>query len=139
MKESAAEKPIEKIKETAQQVAKAETVSRPTRQYRIYLFQFMLIATTSAFAVLTFLVKTVPSFPIDLQITRTIQLINFPTFDTFMYLISWPGYPPQSFILSAVVVLIIYILGLRWEAVSALVASLLPAAINVLVKDYIRR
>src|SRR6185369_13541956 len=102
-------------------------------------FQFMLIATTSAFAILTFLVKTVPSFPIDLAITRAIQLINYPPFDTFMYLISWPGYPPQSFILSLVVVLIIFSLGLRWEAVSAFVAAMLPALINVLVKGYIRR
>jgi membrane-associated phospholipid phosphatase len=139
MKESTAKKPVEKIQESAQQVAKAETTSRPTRHYRTYLFQLMLIITTGAFAMLTFLVKTTPSFPIDLQITRTIQLINFPLFDLFMNLVSWPGFPPQSFILSAVVVLIIYILGLRWEAVSALVASLLPAAINVLFKDYIRR
>src|SRR5678816_3393435 len=84
MKESTAKKPVEKIQESVQEVAKAETTSRPTRQYRTYLFQFMLIATTSAFAILTFLVKTVPSFPIDLAITRAIQLINFPLFDTFM-------------------------------------------------------
>src|SRR5215467_6098752 len=108
MAESTANKPIEKVQESAQQAAKAETTSRPTRQYRTYLFQFMLIITTGAFALLTFLVKTTPSFPIDLAITRFIQSINFPFFDTFMYLVSWPGFPPQSFILSLIVIVIIY-------------------------------
>jgi undecaprenyl-diphosphatase len=139
MTESAVKKPVEKIEEAAQQVAKAETTSRPTRRYRTYLFQFMLIATTSAFAVLTFLVKTIPSFPIDLAITRGLQSINSPLFDALMTAISWPGFAPQSYLLSLLVVVIIYFLGLRWEAVSAFVAALLPPLINVLVKDYIRR
>src|SRR5262245_43250007 len=134
---SAAKKPVEKIQESAQEMAKTETTSRPTRQYRTYLFQFMLIATTGAFAFLTFLVKTIPSFPIDLAITRALQSINFPLFDPFMRLVSWPGFSPQSYLLSALVVLIIYVLGLRWEAVSALVAALLPPLINVLVKELI--
>ena len=139
MTESTAKKPVEKIQESAQEMAKAETTSRPTRRYRTYLFQFMLIATTGAFAFLTILVKTIPSFPIDLAITRAIQSINFPFFDEFMRLVSWPGFSPQSYLLSAVVVLIIYVLGLRWEAVAALVAALLPPLINVLVKELIRR
>ena len=104
MTESTAKKPVEKIQESAQEMAKAETTSRPTRQYRTYLFQFMLIVTTGAFAFLTVLVKTIPSFPIDLAITHAIQSINFPFYDQFMQLVSWPGFPPQSYILSAVVV-----------------------------------
>jgi membrane-associated phospholipid phosphatase len=139
MTDSTAKKPVEQIQKSAQQAAKAETTSRPTRNYRTYLFQFALIVITGAFALLTFLVKTTPSFPIDLAITRFIQSINLPFFDTFMYLISWPGYPPQSFILSAVVILIIYVLGLRWEAIVGLLAAILPAAIDALVKGYIRR
>lgn len=135
MTDSTAKKPAEQI----QQAAKAETTSRPTRHYRTYLFQFALIVVTGAFTLLTFLVKTIPSFPIDLAITRFIQSINLPFFDTFMYLISWPGYPPQSFIVSAVALLIIYFLGLRWEAVAGLVAAILPAALDAIVKDYIRR
>jgi membrane-associated phospholipid phosphatase len=139
MKQSTAKKPVEKHQESAQETAKTETTSRPTRQHRTYLFQFMLIVTTGAFAFLTFLVKTIPSFPIDLAITRAIQSIHFPFSDEFMQLVSWPGFSPQSYILSAVVGLIIYALGLRWEAVSALVAALFPPLINVLVKELIRR
>ena len=139
MKQSTVKEPVEEPQESAQEMAKAETTSRPTRQFRKYLFQFMLIVTIGAFAFLTFLVKTIPSFPIDLAITRAIQSINFPFFGEFMKLVSWPGFSPQSYTLSAVVVLIIYVQGLRWEAVSTLVAALLPPLINVLVKELIRR
>jgi membrane-associated phospholipid phosphatase len=139
MKETKKKKPVEEIQESAQEVVKAETTSRPTRGYRTYLFQFMLLAMTSGFALLTFLVKTTPSFPIDLAITQNIQSIDFLFFDEFMVLVSWPGFLPQSFLLSALVAFIIYALGLRWEAVTASVAAFLPPIINVLIKEYIRR
>lgn len=139
MAEQTTGKPVEKVKEAAQQAAKKETTSRPRREYRTFLFQVSLFAAVAAFAVLTFMVKTIPSFPIDLRIERAIQSINSPAFAALMSLISWFGFPPQSFILSLLIVVGIYILGLRWEAISALVAALLPPLINVIVKDWIRR
>jgi len=139
MAEQASGKPVEKVKDAAQQAARKETTSRPKREYRTFLFQVSLFAAIGAFAVLTFLVKTTPSFPIDLQIERAIQSINSPIFAGLMYLISWPGFSPQSFILSVLIVLAIYLFGLQWEAIMALVAALLPPLVNVIVKDYIRR
>ena len=139
MSETTGEKPVEKVKDAAQQAAKKEVTSRPKREYRTFLFQVSLFAAIGAFAVLTFMVKTTPSFPIDLEIERAIQSINSPIFAGLMYLISWPGFSPQSFILSVLIVLAIYLLGLRWEAITALVAALLPPLVNVLVKDWIRR
>ena len=139
MSEVTGNKPVEKAKDAAQQAAKKEVTSRPKREYRTFLFQVSLFAAIGAFAVLTFMVKTTPSFPIDLEIERAIQSINSPIFAGLMYLISWPGFSPQSFILSVLIVLAIYLLGLRWEAITALVAALLPPLVNVLVKDWIRR
>ncbi len=139
MPELTSEKPVEKIKDAAQQAAKAETTSPPKREYRTLLFQIALFSAIGAFAVLTFLVKTTPSFPIDLRITRDLQSINSPIFAAVMDLISWLGFSPQSFIISALIVLLIYSFGLQWEAISALVAALLPPLVNVLVKQYIRR
>jgi undecaprenyl-diphosphatase len=139
MAEQASGKPFEKVKDAAQQAAKKETTSRPKREYRTFLFQVSLFAAIAAFGVLTFLVKTTPSFPIDLQIERAIQSFNSPAFAGLMYLISWPGFSPQSFILSALIVLAIYLFGLQWEAITALVAALLPPLVNVIVKEYIRR
>src|SRR6266511_657061 len=103
MSEVTGEKPVEKIKDAAQQAAKAETTSPPKRRYRTILFQLALLMVTGSFATLTFLVKTTPLFPADIQITRTIQTINSPTFEAAMRLISWPGFAPQAYILSVLI------------------------------------
>jgi undecaprenyl-diphosphatase len=142
MAELTDKKPVEKIKDAAQQAqqaAKAETTSRPRREYRTLAFQVALFSAVGAFAVLTFIVKTTPLLALDVQITQGLQSINSPVFAALMTLISWPGFPPQSFVISLLIVLIIYVLGLRWEAISAFVAALIPPVANVIVKDLIQR
>jgi len=133
------EKPIQKAAVAAQKATKAATASAPRRRYRSILFQGMLIGLSSAFAFLTLLAKSTPFFPIDLEITRGIQIINNPVFTQMMVLISWPGFPPQSFVIPALIAAFIYGLGLHWEAVAALVAAISAAAVDGLVKTLIQR
>ena len=132
-------KPVEKAKDAAQQAAKEKVTSRPKREYRTYLFQAGLFAAVGAFATLMFLVKTTPSFPIDLQITRALQSINSPVFAALMSLISWPGFSPQTFIIPGLIMLVFYAFGFHWEAVATIFAALFPPIVNVIVKEYIRR
>ena len=139
MADQTSKKPVEKVKDAAQQAAKKETTSPPKREYRRFLFQVSLFAAIGAFAVLTFMVATIPSFAIDLEIGRALQSINSPIFAALMSLVSWPGFSPQSFIVSALIVIVIYIFGLHWEALTAIVAALLPPIVNVIVKELIRR
>jgi membrane-associated phospholipid phosphatase len=131
--------PVEKIKEMAPQSARAASASTLVRRYRAAFFQIVLILVASAFAVLTFYVKTMPSFAIDLQITKAIQLINFPFFTSFMSLVSWPGSGPQIVLITALILLLIYSFGLYWESVMALVAASFSTGINLMVKDLIQR
>lgn len=133
------EKPVVKINDKAQQAFHAETVSVLVRKYRAMLFQGTLLMVAGSFAVLTYLVKTMPSFVIDLQITQFIQLINIPFFTLFMGLISWPGFLPQSVIITALTILLIYRFGLQWESLMVLFAAVFSAGVNVLVKDLIQR
>jgi len=132
-------KPIETIADAASQAARAESAPAPVRRYRAMLFRLTLVIVACAFAVLTFLVKTMPSFTIDLQITRGVQMINFPPFAWLMTVISWPGFSPQSMIITGLIILLIFGIGLHWEAVMALVAALLSTGINLAVKDLIQR
>jgi undecaprenyl-diphosphatase len=132
-------KPIQNAKDSAQQAAKAEVTSTPARRYRTYLFMIGLIAVVGAFTTLTILVKTTPSFPIDLAITQAIQSITWPPFAALMDLVSWPGFSPQSFLLSFLIIAILYALGFHWEAVAALFAGFFTALVNVIVKDFIKR
>ncbi len=133
------ENPIEEIKDTAQQVARAESEPAPVRRSRAVLFQGMLVLIASSFAVLTIIVKTMPLLTIDVQITKTIQEIKLPSFAALMNWISWPGYSPQNFIIVAGIALVIYIFGWHWEAVTALIAASFSEAVDLLVKDLVQR
>ena len=135
-------KPVEKIKAGVNKVAvaaRAATAPAPVRRYRAWLFLIVLLIITAAFGVLTFLVKTTPSFPLDLQITLGIQSINIPVFGEVMTAISWLGFSPQSVVITVLIILLILGLGLQWEALVALIAALLSIGLNVLVKDLIMR
>ena len=98
-----------------------------------------MIVISSAFAILTMLAKSTPFFPLDLQITRGIQTITNPVFGQVMNWLSWPGFPPQTFIIPAVIVAFLYGLGLRWEAIAALVAAVSSSAVGGLIKVMIQR
>jgi undecaprenyl-diphosphatase len=139
MPEDQGQKTIAKVEEVVQAAAHAVTALPPVRRYRVVLFQLSLLIITAAFGVLTFLVKTTPSFSIDLQITRGIQQITFPLFYELMIALSWPGFGPQSLIITALLVLMIYGFGLHWEAVMALIAAVFSTGVNMLVKDFIQR
>jgi membrane-associated phospholipid phosphatase len=139
MSELKNKKPVEKIKEEAHQAVRAASAPAPVRRYRAVLFQVALVLVAGAFGVLTFLVKTMSSFAIDLQITRAIQSINSTFFASLMSLISWPGFSPQSMIITTVIILLIYGFGLHWEAVMALFAAVFSTGVNILVKDLVQR
>jgi membrane-associated phospholipid phosphatase len=130
---------IKKIEVEVQQAARSESASPRVRHYRAVLFQGALALLIGAFGVLTFMVYTVPFFAIDLQITKAIQLSRSPFFSWVMNLISWPGFSPQVLIVTGLIALLIYAVGLHWEAVMAFVAAISSLAINVLVKELIRR
>ena len=139
MAEQTVPEPIKKIAVVATQAAQAESEPPHVRRYRAVLFRAALLLMVVAFAGLTFLVKTMPSFTIDLQITKAIQLINFPFFAGLMNVVSWPGFSPQSMIIAALTILVIAGFGLQWEAMAALIAAVFSTAINLLVKDLIQR
>src|SRR5512141_3326674 len=123
MAEHVADKPVEKVKGAAEQAAKAEVTSRPKRELRTYLFQIALIAVIGAFTTLTILVKTTPSFPIDLQITRALQSITWPPFAALMDFISWPGFSPQSFIIPLVIAAAFYWFGFQLGTAAVIFAA----------------
>jgi undecaprenyl-diphosphatase len=133
------EQPAKRIEKAAQKAVRAETASRPKREYRTLAFQVALFAAIGAFALLTFMVSSTPLFSLDLQITRALQGIDSPLFAVVMEWISWPGFLPQTVIIPVVVAGLLYASGLRWEAITALVAAVLPGLANLLVKQLIRR
>src|SRR5215212_348662 len=139
MPERNRETPVETVKEAAQQAAKAETSPPLLQRYRAVLFQVALVSALVIFALLTFLVKTTPSFPIDIQITRAIQTIHSPFFAGLMAFISWPGFLPQSMIIILIIAFALYMFGLHWESLTSLLAAGTSSVINELVKQFVQR
>lgn len=94
---------------------------------------------TAGFALLTFLVLTVPTFAIDLSITNGLQSINNPFFSGLMTFISWAGFSPQSFIIPFIIIVTIYALGYHWEAAVSIIAVLSVEGLNLLLKSLVHR
>jgi undecaprenyl-diphosphatase len=139
MTQSSTDQPIKNVQVAAHQAVRAESEPPRVRRYRAVLFQGTLLLVAVAFAGLTFLVKTTPSFAIDLTITSAIQSVKSPIFAMLMTVISWPGFSPQSMVLAGLIAVLIYAVGLHWEAVMALLAAALSTGINLLVKDLVQR
>lgn len=103
------------------------------------LFQLSVGIMLTAFAVLTFLVITVPSFAIDLTISTGLQLIDNPVFSELMTVISWVGFSPQSSIVTAIIIVTLFALGYRWESTVALVIAVILPLLNFLIKTLVHR
>jgi membrane-associated phospholipid phosphatase len=116
-----------------------EIVPKPTRRWRARIFQIYLVVATVAFGILAVLASLFNYFPIDLSITQGVQTINAAWFANLMWAVSYPGYAPQSFVLVGAVILLLFVIGLRWEAVTALIAAAGATGLGSLIKLIVHR
>lgn len=139
MPERASKKQVEKRKGTIRRIAKVESSAPATRRQRTMLFGVALVCAIGVFILLAFLASTTPFFPIDVRITQAIQSTGSPLFADFMWLISWPGFLPQSVLITLLLAFMLYAFGLHWESVASLLAASFSAGANQLVKEIIQR
>jgi membrane-associated phospholipid phosphatase len=134
MAEAAAKQPGELQKK----IDDAVIVAPPTRSYRAVVFQAYVLIATAVFVALAVTAHFVPYFAIDLTVTRALQSYHGGAFDAVMRWLSWLGFAPQVDVLGGLTILILFIAGLRWEAVTALFA-LGAVAFGALVKAIVVR
>lgn len=115
------------------------TATRPVRHYRAYLFQLYLLIAMLGFGALFFLARTTPYFPFDLTIERAIQTIQVGGFDVLMQFLTNIGYAPVSFIWSAGLILLVFALGFRWEALMATFGVVGVAILGAVIKSIVQR
>jgi len=127
------------IAAAAQEAVAKEIAPKHVRRWRARLFQVYLVAATVAFGILVVLASLFNYFPIDLTITRAVQSIHAAGFANLMWAVSYPGYAPQSWLLVGAVVVLLFALGLRWEAIPALLAAGGATGLGVLVKLVVHR
>ncbi len=119
--------------------AQQEIVSPWLRRHRSKLFQGYVIAALVIFALLALFANTTPLMGLDLEFTRELQSETPLWFGSLLQAVSWPGYVIQAMVMIAIVMIALGVIGLRWEAVTVLFASVFSGALNSLVKVAIRR
>jgi len=111
---------------------------RPTRSYRAAAFQVYVLVATLGFVALAVASHYVPYFRIDLAITRLIQRSDNAVFDALMRGLTWMGFVPQVDLIIALVISVLFFLGLRWEAMAAAFAAFGPV-VGSLIKLIVNR
>jgi membrane-associated phospholipid phosphatase len=97
------------------------------------------VLTGPAFVVLALLARRVPYFTLDLAISRAVQHAQLGPLRWVLDLLNASGFPPVVDILDGVVLLAIFIAGLRWDAVVATFSALGAAGANYGVKLLVPR
>ena len=130
-----AQKPVGVQRDTT--AAAAAIVAKPARHYRAWLFQGYLIVAVIVFVILAALAKTIAYFTFDITVTQAVQSFHPGWFDALMRALTWIGFPPQAWIISAAVIVLLFVSGLKWETVvvtvSLIASSLLVEGTKLVV------
>jgi membrane-associated phospholipid phosphatase len=109
------------------------------RRHRSFLFQSVLGVFIIAFAILTWTVTKTAYFAYDLSLTRALQSLHNPIAIGLLKAVSWAGDAPQAAIVPALLVVLLYGLGLHWEATASLITAVFVELSNLLLKVAIHR
>jgi membrane-associated phospholipid phosphatase len=121
------------------QMAGAGRLTRLARRLRAWRFQVALLLATLAVGVLAFLVRTALYLPIDVELTRAIQAIRAPWLDPLLSAVTWAGMPPQVMAIVGAIVLGLFLVGLRVEALLTLLSALGGAGLWYAVAAMVER
>jgi undecaprenyl-diphosphatase len=86
-------------------------------------YQIAVLAAILVTGVLTYLARNVAYFSIDVQISQFIQSVPSPSVVRFLDIVSWIGFPPQSNVIFGLVILALFLIGLRIESLMTLFAA----------------
>jgi membrane-associated phospholipid phosphatase len=114
-------------------------VSKPWRRYRADVFLGYMVIAVVAFVIMAVLAKTVAYFTFDVTITHAVQTFKAGWFGALMYVLSWIGFGPQAYLISLIMLLFLYISGLKWETVVSFASLILSTALGLGIKTLIDR
>lgn len=101
------------------------------------LVLFLVVAI--AFTVLAVAAHNTPYFEFDLAITRAVQSMQNPVVIALLNLIGLPGYPPQVYIEIVAVLVLLWVVGARSQAIGFLFANVAVGTLGMGVKLLVAR
>lgn len=123
---------------TAAKALERDRTRAHSRAFSALTVAFVVVATI-ALGGLAFAAHTTPYFGIDLAVAHAVQSIHAQWFDVLMQVMDWPGFPPQVYVELVVGLAIMVFVGLRWEAVCVLFASVFVGAVGLAIKILVNR
>jgi membrane-associated phospholipid phosphatase len=106
---------------------------------RSWRFEVGLLVAIVVAALFAWLARTVAYFPLDVELTRAIQGIEDPWILTVFQVVGWIGFPPQSNFIFGAIVIALFLIGLRLEAVMTLFAAAGSAGLWFLLAPFVDR
>ena len=116
-----------------------EETAHRARHLRAWWFHIAVLVVAVGFGALALLARTVLYFPIDLELTRTIQASRTPWLDGLLGAVSWVGFPPQSNVIFGGIILGLFLLGHRLEALMTAFAAAGSAGLWFLINPLVGR
>ena len=108
-------------------------VSKRWRRYRTTVFLGYMAFAIVVFVILAILAKTVAYFTFDVTITHAVQTFNAACFSAIMFALTWIGFAPQAYVLSFLILLFLFISGLKWELVLSFISLILSSTLGLLL------
>lgn len=102
-------------------------------------FLVLVLLATAAAGLLAYMGRTVGQLPMDVEFTRWVQGLSVPGIDTYLHAVAWVGFPPQSNVIWGIVILGLFLLGLRLESVMLLFAAVGSAGLWFLLVPLVDR
>jgi undecaprenyl-diphosphatase len=115
------------------------TMAHRAGHLRAWQFQLAVLVATIVFGLLALLASTVWYFPVDLELTRALQGAAPAWVDGLLEAVSWIGNPPQSNVIFGAVIVGLFLVGLRIEALATLFAAVGSAGLWFLLAPLVNR
>ncbi|MFN8633299.1 MAG: phosphatase PAP2 family protein [Chloroflexota bacterium] len=106
---------------------------------RGWRYQFAVLLLAVLAGTLTWLARTVLYFPVDVQVTQAVQSVQAPWLVRLFETVAWIGFPPQSNVIFGLVIVGLFLVGLRLEAISTLFAAAGSAALWYWIAELVDR
>jgi len=119
--------------------ARPEAVAPRRRHWRSTLFQGYVVAAALGFGMLSLLARRKNHLALDLALIQAVQRFDTPLGHRLMQAASFPGYPPQATVLSALLPVALYRKGMKWEAFTVAASAIGIGVVGLLIKLIINR
>lgn len=120
----------------------AQTALRKAEQHHPLLLNWstLLIALdVVALIGLSFFVRVNKNWPEDVVLLKNVEGIREPVWNFIMHIVGQPGYPPQVYAVVVLIVVILWLFRLKWEAVAEAFAIVGIGVVGLGIKMFVDR